>query len=241
MKKKAARRMIERILTGIPGLDNLIEGGFVKNSTIMVRGNTGTCKTIFCLQYLYDGIIEFKEPGVYLSFAESKETICQHGKMFGWDFENLEKKEMFNVIRYEPHEVVKIMDEGGGSIRDGIESLGAKRLVIDSLTAYAMLFENRYKANESVLTLFEMLRKWNTTTVVTSEFPVSPTTETDERLGFLTDAIINLYNVRTKTERSRILEIVKMRDTLHSTKLNRLMIDDNGLKVKEGGGKIGRK
>jgi len=225
---------IERIPSGIYGLDKLIDGGFVKNSSVMIRGDTGTCKTIFCLQYLFRGASEYGDPGVFISFSESRESILQHGRVLGWNLEELEKKEKFAVIRYEPHEVVSIMDEGGGSIRDEIESIGAKRLVIDSLTAYAILFENKYKANESVLNLFELLRKWNATTLVTSEFPVSLKRETGERLGFLTDGIINLYYTRHNAHRARVLEIVKMRDTAHNDELNTFTLDKKGVRVKEG-------
>jgi circadian clock protein KaiC len=239
-KDAKASDKIERVPTGVPGLDRMTQGGFVKNSSVMLRGTSGTCKTLLCLQYLYKGITEYDDPGIFISFAESKAAIYQHGKIFGWDFEALEKKNKFMVIRYEPHEVVRIMDEGGGSIRDEIEALGAKRLAIDSLTAYSMLFENHYKANESVLNLFELLKKWNTTTLVTSEFPVSLTRETDERLGFLTDGIINLYYIRKGFKRFRMLEIIKMRDTAHNDNLNLLNIDNGGIKVSDGVGKLGK-
>ncbi len=222
---------IERVPTGIPGLDDKIEGGFVKNSTVMVRGGSGTVKTILCLQYLYAGVTQYDEPGVYISFAESRESIYQHGNLMGWDFEELEKKKKFTIIRYEPHEIVNIMEEGGGSIRDTIESLGAKRLVVDSLSAYEMVFENQYKANESMLDLFELLRKWGATTLVTSEFPVSPKKQVLERSGFLTDSIINLYYLRVNASRVRALEIIKMRDTLHSDKIYRFILNKSGLHI----------
>ncbi len=223
-----------RVTSGIPGLDTLIEGGYVKNSSVLIRGDTGAAKTIFSLQYLYHGAKFMDEPGVYISFAESKEATYNHGWKFGWDFEDLTKKGMFQVIRYEPHEVVKIMEEGGGLIRDTVESISAKRITIDSLTAYEMFFENRYKANQSVLNLFEMLKKWEVTALVTAELPVSLKHESRDRLGFLTEGIINLYHARRRATRVRALEVIKMRDTDHDQGVNLFNITKNGLKVFKG-------
>ncbi len=227
-----ANYTIDRIKSGIPGFDNIVEKGIRKNSAIMVRGGTGTGKTIFGLQYLYAGATEYDEPGVFISFAESKEAIYQHGVVFGWDFAALEKKDKFVFIKYAPHEVVKIMEEGGGTIRDTMEAIGAKRMIIDSITAYALLFESEYRSDESVLNLFEMLRKWNCTTIVTSEKSVYPSEVDSERLGFLTDGIINFYYLRNGITRLRALEVVKMRDTDHSTKICLFDIGNKGIVVK---------
>ena len=226
------KHVIDRIPSGIPGFDKIIDGGIQKNSVVMVRGGTGTGKTILGLQYLYHGAKEKNEPGIFISFAESKEAVYEHGSVFGWDFNELEKKNKFVFIKYAPHEVVKIMEEGGGTIRDTIEAIGAKRMVIDSLTAYALLFESEYRSDESILNLFEMLRKWNCTTMVTSETSVYLSQVDSERLGFLTDSIINFYTLRKDISRVRALEVVKMRDTNHSTKICLFEINDNGVVVK---------
>ncbi|MBS3067216.1 hypothetical protein J4450_00820 [Candidatus Micrarchaeota archaeon] len=220
-----------RIKSGIAGFDELTGGGIEERSVILIRGGTGTGKTIMCLQYLYTGAAKYNEPSLFLSFAESKESIYSHGLKFGWDLKELEKKKKFTFVRYAPHEIVKVMEEGGGTIRDTIESIGAKRLVIDSLSAYALLFENEYKANQSILNLFEMLHAWNCTTLVTSEKPVDPYILDSERLGFLTDGIINLYYLRKDNRRKRSLEVLKMRNTNHSDKLFNFMIGKNGVAI----------
>lgn len=226
-----SKAVVERVPSGVPGVDKLIEGGFVKNSVILVQGDTGTTKTTFCLQYLYHGAIKYDEPGVFISFSETEAAIIQHANMFGWDLEDLTKKDKFAIIKYSPHEVINVMSEGGGSIRDTIESIGAKRLVIDSLTAYALFFESKYKANESILDLFEMLRKWNATTLVTAEVPTDVRRRGESTLGFLTDGIINLYHTRKRNKVSRALEVVKMRDTNHDENINNFVIDNDGLRI----------
>jgi KaiC/GvpD/RAD55 family RecA-like ATPase len=144
---------------------------------------------------------------------------------------------MMTVIIYEPHEVVSVMDEGGGTIKDMIESMHAKRLVIDSLTAYALLFETPYKAVESILTLFGMLNKWDTTALVTLEhrFTMPEGEVPTENLGFLADGIIGLYHLRNEhNERTRTMEVLKMRDTVHSNKLHQFTINKRGVAIGKG-------
>ena len=223
-----------RVPSGIPGLDDMINGGFVKNSTALIRGGTGSGKTLLCLQYLFYGATKYDEPGVYLSFAESEKVIYQHSKLFNWNLEGLTAQNKFAVIRYQPHEIVKIIEEGGGVIRDTVESMGAKRLVIDSLTAYEMMFGNQYRANQSILAILEILRKWNTTSLVTSESPIKPTMIGRGRLGFLTDSILHLYYMRTGPHRSRAVEVVKMRDTNHSDEVRLFELSKNGIEVTKG-------
>lgn len=177
---------------------------------------------------------------MFISFAESRDALYNHGAKFGWDLDALTKDDKFEMIRYEPHEVVRIMEEGGGLIRDTVESIGAKRVAIDSLTAYQMFFENKYKANQSVLRLFELLKKWNVTALVTSELPVSLVQESRDRLGFLTEGIINLYHIRQQSSRIRALEVLKMRDTCHNEGINKLVIGKTGLKVLRGASDFGQ-
>lgn len=239
-KQAPGNHIIERVPSGIPGLDELIGGGFVKNSTVLIQGGTGSGKTLLCLQYLYKGATVYNEPGVYLSFAESEPLIQQHGTLFGWDFKELAKEDKFKVIRYQPHEIVKIIDEGGGVIRDTVEAMGAKRLVIDSLSAYEMLFDNKYRANESILTLLEILRKWNTTSLVTSEKAISPIIAGKSRLGFLTDGILNLYYLRHGMHRDRAVEVLKMRDTQHSDEVRIFNLDSSGLSVTKKVGNVNK-
>jgi len=236
-----AETFLDRVPSGIPGLDEMVCGGFVRQSTALIRGGTGSGKTLLCLQYLYNGAVRYNEPGVFLSFAESESSIHQHGKIFGWDFKSLTAQNKFAVIRYQPHEIVKIIDEGGGVIRDTVESMGAKRLVIDSLTAYEMMFDSEYKANESILTLLEVLRKWNTTALVTSESPITPFGVVGRgRLGFLTDSIIHLYYLRMGAHRKRALEVIKMRDTQHSDEVRLFDLSKNGLCITKRLGKLGK-
>ncbi len=229
---KQKKSTIKRTSSGIEGLDELIEGGFERGSTILAVGTAGTGKTTFGLQFLYYGAKDFKEPGIYISFEESRDSIFRHASEFDWDLEGLEKKGLLKVLQYKPHQVEKLMKEGGGPIRDAIKAMGAKRLVIDSVTAYTLLFKDEYQKRESVLDLFSYLEKWGCTSVILSELSPKIAEVKEGSIGFLTDAIIALYYGKQENgERIHTLEILKMRGTHHSDRLLVIQFEENGIKI----------
>lgn len=227
---------IERIPSGIPGLDEMIQGGFVKNSTTLIQGGAGAAKTLFCLQNIYHGATKLNEPSVFLSFNESEKSIIRHGNVFGWNFRKLIDEKKFMVIHFQPREIARIIEEGSNVIWDTIESIGAKRLVVDSLTAYGMYFEKQYLADQSILSIFQELDKREITALLTMENLVNPTKESGDRAEFLTDGVINLYNLRKNKAHYRALEIVKMRDTDHSCEIKLFNVDKNGIKIQDRAG-----
>lgn len=116
--------------TGIEGFDELTEGGFPKSAKILVEGKPGTGKTIFALQYLYNGATKYNEKGLYLTFEQSGEKLKKQAKKFGWDLDaagiTIIYKSASNV-----HSVHEILQR----VYDTVEKNGIKRLVIDSLPA----------------------------------------------------------------------------------------------------------
>lgn len=230
---------ITRIPTGIPGFDELIEGGLEKNSTVLIIGGAGTGKTTFILQYLYNGAVRYKQPGVFLSFEEPKEKLYKHMLLFGWDFAELEKKKMFTYLQYAPHQVEKIMEEGGGTIRDAIDDIGTSgsyetvRFGMDSLTSFITMFKDEYEARENVVKFFENLAEWNCTSLVTIEpHHVSPETPSTEiGVEFMADGVVALYMIKIGDRRETALEILKMKATNHARKICPYKFDRNGIIV----------
>jgi len=224
---------ITRIPSGVKGLDELIEGGFEEGSTVLLVGSAGTGKTLFALQFLYNGAVTNKEPGIFISFEEERESLFRHSSAFGWDFEKLEKEGKFKVLEYKPHQVEKLMQAGGGPIKDQIRAMGAKRLVIDSITSYGLLFRDEYQRRENILGLFDLLQKWGTTSMIISELPPKVAEVKEGSVGFLTDAIISLYYTKEEEKGVRVhsCEILKMRGTRHTNKLLALGFERDGLAI----------
>jgi circadian clock protein KaiC len=224
---------LERVPSGIFGFDELIEGGFEKNSTILVTGSAGTGKTTFGLQFLYYGAKKYNEPGILISFEESKESYYKHSAEYGWDFRELEKKNLFRVIEYKPHQVGRLLEQGGGPIKDAIQEIKAKRLVVDSITSYSLLFKDEYQQRESILKFFELMKKWDCTSIIISEMSPKEAETAKGSIGFLVDAVISLYYEKKEEKDVRVhsLEILKMRGTKHTNKVCALNFEKEGIKI----------
>jgi circadian clock protein KaiC len=124
-----------RCKTGIEGFDALVEGGFPVGQTVLYTGTPGTGKTIFGLEYLYNGVTKFKEKGLYVTFEETKEQIFLQGKQFGWDLEKIEKSGMLKIISKPAREIDK---KTSLMIIDICRKEKIKRLVIDSLSTLSI-------------------------------------------------------------------------------------------------------
>ena len=208
----------ERVPTGIEGLDDLCEGGFERGSSVLALGEPGSGKTTMMTQFLVNGALNHGEGGVFLSFEETKESIIRHSASFGWDLNALEKQGAVAIINYKPHEVKRLAEEGGGLIWDTITETGAKRIAIDSLSAYVILFESQYQAREAQRNLFELVRKWGCTTMMSGEAAAS-VDRSSVGMDYLSDAVLLLHHPRQRNVRFRAIEILKMRGTNHSQKI----------------------
>ncbi|MCX8176270.1 MAG: ATPase, partial [Candidatus Bathyarchaeota archaeon] len=91
-------RDVNRVPTGIEGLDEAIRGGFPKGSLIVLAGNPGTGKTIFSATFLYNGAINYGEKGMYVSFSENRETFFSNMLSLGLDFWKLEREGRFRIL-----------------------------------------------------------------------------------------------------------------------------------------------
>lgn len=225
--------MTLRVPSGVNGFDELVQGGFEQGSISILVGAPGTGKTTFGLQFLYAGATQFKEPGVLISFSETKDVLIEHSLEFGWDFESLEKQNLFRIISIKPHQVSSLLQSGGGRVRDEVESIKAKRVVLDSLTAYTLLFRDNYLRYESTLEFFELLRSWGTTSLIISENAPKLFEEKEGSMGFLADAIIHFYypRIHESDERHHCLEVFKMKGTNHYNRMVEVRFDLNGIQV----------
>lgn len=234
-KAKTKSNVTERIPSGIKGFDSLIEGGFKRKSVNLLTGGPGSGKTLFTIAFLYEGIIKYNENGLYITFEEKKEKLYDDVKTFGWDLEKLEKEKKFMFLEYTPEQVKKLLVEGGGSIESLVEKSNIKRLVIDSITSFSLLYQDELSKKESALALFELIERWNCTALLTSqEFGNTNEDHITSAVGFETDSIIMLYHLKNKKgKRVRGVEILKMRGTKHAEDVYSFEINRNGLEVKK--------
>ncbi|MBS3152927.1 AAA family ATPase [Candidatus Woesearchaeota archaeon] len=227
-KKSKKNLAFKRISTGIVGLDNLVQGGFVDGSTNLVSGGPGSGKTIFALQFLLKGI-EVGENGVYVSFEETKENFYKYMSKFGWNLMDLEKAKKFIFLRYSPEQVKALLQEGGGEIERAMQGIKAKRLVIDSINGFTLLFPNELAGREALLELFSLISKYGCTTLLTLEQEAEPDKRKASFVDFEVDSVMILLNTTKGNVRRRVFEIIKMRGTKFEEKIIPFRIKDKGI------------
>lgn len=222
---------IIRIPTGIPGFDKLIEGGVEVNSVNLIVGGSGTGKTVFSTQFLMEGLKK-GDACLFVTFEETKKEFYSNALTFGWDLDEYEKKNKFFFLEYSPEKVMAMLEEGGGEIESIVTKYNIKRMAMDSVSSFALLFNDELAKRESALVLFEMIRRWNVTSLLTlQEDAESRGGGYTTSLEFEADSIVLLYFIRNKGKRERFIEVLKMRGTNHSTKTYPLEMGKHGVNI----------
>jgi len=215
VKKNHTLRGIERVSTGIKNFDKLIEGGFEKDSTNLVVGGSGSGKSIFGVQFLMEGV-DKGENCLLVTLEEKKDAFYKNMFELGFDLEKEEKAGKFFFIEYTPEKVKRMLEEGGGQIETIVLSKNIKRIVIDSATSFILLFDKELEKKEAALSLFNILKGWNCTSLLISEENPSIKRDSSSVLDLEADAIILLYFQEGHAKRERFIEVLKMRGTNHS-------------------------
>ncbi|SDZ83992.1 RecA-superfamily ATPase, KaiC/GvpD/RAD55 family [Haloplanus vescus] len=226
--------MTELTRTGIEGLDSILGGGIVDNATVLISGNPGTGKSILGLQYIYNGVQEFDETGIYLSFEENREDIAQAAESIG--FENWrELVEDDQILVYDKQELLRHNDFNDtlDLLLEEFEEMDYDRFVLDSLTMFELFFTDEQEKRTYLLKFSDILKANGLTSLLIAEqsavFP-----EQDIGLeNFLTDG--NIYLIQTPTESgvNRYIWVAKMRKQNIETDIFPMDITDGGITVHE--------
>ena len=224
--------MIELTKTGIDGLDDILNGGIVRNSTTLVSGNPGAGKSIFGLQYIYNGVKLFDERGIYLSFEENASDLREAAESIGFDVWS-EYVDEGKIQVYDKQVLLRENDFSSSLelLLDDLDDDKYERLVLDSLTMFQLFFENEREQRMYLLKFTDILRDNNLTTLMTNEqgtvFP-----ETDIGLeNFLTDGNIFLLQTPTDSGVNRYVWVAKMRKQNINTDIFPMEIRQGGIKV----------
>lgn len=233
-----------RTKTGISGLDGLMDGGLVEGSATLVSGGTGSGKTIFGLQFLYNGATKYDEPGVYVTLETRPNNLKIEAQQFGWDLEELEKKNSLIIVdaasskaglaTYGKYALRRGFDVStlAQEIYRAVEDSKAKRLVIDCVSALGIKFDDPSEVRSELFRISALLGELKVTSLLISE-TINP--DTQSRAGveqFVTQGLISLNLFEEGGTLKRELLIWKMRQTSHSLKKHVFTIGKNGIEIK---------
>jgi KaiC/GvpD/RAD55 family RecA-like ATPase len=239
--------IVERLNSGVKGLDEKMKGGFVKGSISLISGKTGTGKTAFCASFLYTGA-QKNEPGVYVTTEEPEADIkADIRSMFNWDMDELERKKLISFLVLEPvipvnfnreEEMGRILKiyvyDLYSRIEDIVKKTNAKRLIIDSSTIIEMFIQDEYLRRVALMKFIGDLKKLGITTIVTGTVPEgTDLLSISGIIEFFVDTVIKLEFMPVAEEFKRTLTIRKMRRTDHSIYIHPFEITKDGLKILE--------
>ncbi|NIO22797.1 MAG: AAA family ATPase [Candidatus Aenigmarchaeota archaeon] len=222
---------MERVKTGIPGLDEIMNGGVPKGQLVLLSGTCGTGKTTICGQYVYQGLTKFGENGIFLSFEDMPDNVKKNLKRFGWDFEPFEKQNRFDFVRYDPYHIEEVFD----ILESNVREIKARRIVIDSVSALGLHVRDKAELRRMIFNLSNLLRKLDCTVIMVSE--IVPGSAGISRYGveeFVTDSVVVLYYERNEFTFTRAMQVWKMSGSDHSKKLHPYKITNKGIVVQPG-------
>ena len=229
-------RGVEKVPSGIRGLDEITGGGLPKGRPILVSGGPGCGKTLFAMEFIVSGIVDHGEPGVYVAFEEKVGDLKQNFASLGYDLQALVdgKQLVLDHIHIDRSEIEEAgeYDLEGLFIRLGllIDRVGAKRIAIDTIEAIFAGFSNEAILRSELRRLFLWLKDRGITAIITGERGDRTITKYGLE-EYVADCVITLDHQVTQQIATRRLRVVKYRGSVHGTDEYPFLIGDDGISV----------
>ena len=222
---------VERIKTGVQGLDKVLKGGFRKNATILVTGAPGTGKTIMALQFIYYGAKNYNENGIFITIEENLSDLKENAKNLGMDINALEKNGKIFMFQ----KPVTQLKGGLISVKgllDLIRKKNIKRVALDSLIFFEYLYpkfnHNVMEYRRQVLIFMQKLKSAGVTFMAVSERKITDLDRLEfDIMDFVFEGFIILSRIRKGSYFERVLTVAKLRGQNHSLDVYPVTIEDN--------------
>ena len=225
---------MDRVKTGITGLDEMLHGGLVPNAATLVEGAPGTGKTTLGMQFIYHGIAEHDEPGLILTFEQFPQQYYRDADTFGWDFRRMEERGKLKIIMTSPEVTRLDLERVGGNIQRMARHMGARRILVDSLSHFERLTDDPVELRQLIYGFVNGLKREGLTAILTRESPalLGEAEGFDEGFAFLVDAYILLRYVEMESAVHKALLVLKMRGSNHDKDIRQFSITGQGITVK---------
>jgi circadian clock protein KaiC len=221
----------ERLSSGNPELDSIIDGGFLANSMVLLAGNPGAGKTILSSNFIFQGALN-DEPGVYACFSETKQRLIRDMKKFNLDFSPYIRRNKIEILDLSIGSETEVQS-ALNLIFEAITKLKAKRLVVDSIAAMAMGLETEFEKRHLIRLLYRLILKTGCTTIAITDIPWNSQKIGESIEEFVADGVILMehYYDKDTSDLTRRLRITKMRGTNHSRKTHKYTISSEGINI----------
>jgi circadian clock protein KaiC len=235
-KQTPAHHSIAKTPTGITGLDEITGGGIPKGRPTLVCGEAGSGKTLLSIEFIVRGALQYGEPGVIMAFEEKADELAANVASLGFDLGKLQADKMIRVdhVHIERSEIEETgeYDLDGLFIRLGyaIDSIGAKRVVLDTIESLFAGLSNQSILRSEIRRLFHWLKEKGVTAIITGERGEGKLT----RQGleeYVSDCVIFLDHRVINQISTRRLRVIKYRGTWHGTNEYPFLIDEDGISV----------
>ena len=226
--------LVERSPTGNQQLDEMMEGGPLKGSVTLVIGAPGTGKTCLGLEFIAHGV-ETGEPGLIVTFEHFPKKLLRDALSLGFDLQEMERNGMLRILFTSPEIFFEQAQTPGGLLDTMVQELGAKRILIDSISHLERLARDPVKLREVAFTFINALLRHGLTAIVTQEDPdiTGDITAAQYGISYLVDAVVILRYVEMDSSVSRAILVLKQRASSHDKSIREFRITEQGIVVGE--------
>lgn len=221
----------KRVTSGVTELDEMCNGGFFRDSVVLVSGATGTGKTLLVTQFMAGGYRE-GERCLLFAFEESEDQLARNAAAWGIDFARMKDEDRLLVVNQYPHAMA--MEDHLVRMKDTIRRFRPNRVALDSLSAMERISDMR-SFREFVISFTSFLKAHEITGLFTSTTPslVGGESVTEKHISTLTDSIILLRYIESYGEMRRAITVLKMRGSMHEKAIREYQIDGDGMHIVE--------
>ncbi len=236
-RTKPKLQPLQKAATGIEGFDEVTGGGLPRGRPTLISGGPGCGKTLFGVEFLVKGAIEYGEPGVFVAFEETADELAKNVAALGFDLQELIQKKLLwiDYVHIERSEIAETgeYDLEGLFVRlnHAIDSIGAKRVVLDTIEVLFAGLPNHAILRAELRRLFRWLKEKGVTAIITGEQGDGNTITRQGLEEYVSDCVIALDHRVTDQVSTRRLRVVKYRGSSHGTNEYPFLIDESGLTV----------
>lgn len=223
---------MELLHSGIPGLDEVFQGGIPRENCLLAEGPAGSGKTTFGLQFIHNGATRFNENGLIITLEEKPAMLYRDSYNYGWNLKKLEEENKLKIIPTSPQTLIDMLSNSSSHINSIFEEMNIKRIFIDSISHFRRIAESSHHYRELINKLIYAVSSKDAFIVLTREFSPDSTTNLISDEDYLVDTVVRLtFESSGNRRRERFIEILKSRGQDYISGKHSFIFDTKGIHI----------